>query len=116
MEAETYPLRRERYEFMRWFQGTVVSSHERVAKPAPEIFHRLLDRFGLDPTATLLIDDSQANVDAARRVGMQAIRFQSPAQVRAHLEQAGVLSAVLESPMDTDTTTGASDGGTDLHG
>jgi len=34
MEAETYPLRRERYDFMRWFQGTVVSSHERVAKPA----------------------------------------------------------------------------------
>jgi 2-haloacid dehalogenase len=116
MEAETYPLRRERYDFMRWFQGTVVSSHERVAKPSPEIFHRLLHRFGLDASATLLIDDSQVNVDAARRVGMQAIRFQSPAQVRAFLEQAGALSAVLESPVDTDTTTGASDGGTDLHG
>jgi 2-haloacid dehalogenase len=116
MEAETYPLRRERYDFMRWFQGTVVSSHERVAKPAPEIFHRLLDRFGLDASATLLIDDSQANVDAARRVGMQAIRFQSPAQARAHLEQAGALPAVLKSTTDTDMTTGASDGGSDLHG
>src|SRR5262249_34575607 len=28
MEAETYPLRRERYEFMGWFDGTVVSAHE----------------------------------------------------------------------------------------
>jgi 2-haloacid dehalogenase len=93
MESETYPLRRDRYDFMRSFQGTVVSSHERVAKPDPEIFHRLLERFGLTAAATLLIDDSQANVDAARRVGMQAIRFQSPAQVRAHLEQTGLLAA-----------------------
>jgi 2-haloacid dehalogenase len=93
MEAETYPRRRERYEFMRWFAGTVVSSQEGVAKPDPAIFHRLLERFGLAAGATLLIDDSPVNVDAARRVGMQAIRFQSPEQVRAHLEQAGLLEA-----------------------
>jgi 2-haloacid dehalogenase len=93
MEAETYPLRRERYEFMRWFAGAVVSSHEGVAKPDPAIFHRMLDRFGLAAETTLLIDDSPVNVDAARRVGMQALRFQSPEQVRAHLEQAGLLAA-----------------------
>jgi 2-haloacid dehalogenase len=93
MEAETYPRRRERYEFMRWFAGTVVSSQEGVAKPDPAIFHRLLERFGLAAETTLLIDDSPVNVDAARRVGMQAIRFQSPEQVRAHLEQAGLLAA-----------------------
>jgi 2-haloacid dehalogenase len=92
MEAETYPLRRDRYDFMRWFAGTVVSSHERVAKPSPEIFHRLLERFGLSAPATLLIDDSQVNVDAARAVGTQAIRFESPAQLRAQLERAGLLA------------------------
>jgi 2-haloacid dehalogenase len=93
MEAETYPLRREGYEFMRWFQGTVVSSHERVAKPDPEIFHRLLERFGLSAATTLLIDDSQVNVDAARALGIQALRFESPDQVRAHLARAGLLDA-----------------------
>ncbi len=93
MEAETYPLRRERYDFMRWFAGTVVSSHEHVAKPDPEIFHRLLERFGLTAAATLLIDDSQINVDAARALGMQAIRFASPEQLRGQLVQAGLLAA-----------------------
>src|ERR1700727_125167 len=34
MERETYPLRRERFPFMGRFAGTVVSSHEGVAKPA----------------------------------------------------------------------------------
>jgi 2-haloacid dehalogenase len=93
MEAETYPLRRERYDFMRWFAGTVVSSHEHVAKPDPEIFHRLLERFGLTAAATLLIDDSRVNVDAARAVGMQAILFESPEQVRGQLVQAGLPAA-----------------------
>jgi 2-haloacid dehalogenase len=93
MEAETYPLRRERYDFMRWFAGTVVSSHEHVAKPDPEIFRRLLERFGLTAAATLLIDDSLVNVDAARGLGMRAIRFESSEQVRAQLERAGLLAA-----------------------
>jgi 2-haloacid dehalogenase len=91
MEAETYPLRRDRYEFMSWFAGTVVSSTERVAKPDPEIFHRLLERFGLPAETTLLIDDSQGNVEAARELGMLAIRFESPVQVRRYLQQSGLL-------------------------
>jgi 2-haloacid dehalogenase len=92
MEAETYPRRLERYEFMTWFDGTVVSSAEGVAKPDAEIFQRLLRRFSLEPRATLMIDDSAANVQAARRVGMQAVQFQSPEQLREWLEAAHVLT------------------------
>lgn len=92
MEAETYPRRLARYEFMTWFHGTVVSSTEGVAKPDAEIFQRLLRRFALEPSATLMIDDSAANVQAARRVGMQAIQFQSPEQLRQWLEAADVLT------------------------
>ena len=35
--------------FLRWFDGTVVSGFEGVAKPDPRIFELLLDRFGLTP-------------------------------------------------------------------
>jgi 2-haloacid dehalogenase len=91
MEPWTYPVRRERYPFLNWFDGTVVSGFEGVAKPDPRIFELLLDRFGLDPASTLLIDDSPTNVDAARRVGMQAIEFESPASLRRWLGAAGLL-------------------------
>ena len=91
MEAETYPLRLERYEFLRWFDGAVVSAAEGVAKPDAEIFMRLLRRFGLTAETTLMIDDSASNVAAASALGMQAIRFESPAQLRRRLEQAHVL-------------------------
>jgi 2-haloacid dehalogenase len=92
MEAETYPLRRERYPFFELFQGVVVSGHERIAKPDPEIFRRLLERFGLTAPTTLLIDDRSENVESASNLGMQVVLFDSAAQLRHRLDDAGVLS------------------------
>ena len=92
MERETYPVRRDRYPFMRWFAGTVVSSYEGVAKPDPEIFRRLLDRFDLDPERTVMIDDSRPNIETAIRLGMEAVRFQSPTALRDALTRLRLLS------------------------
>ena len=94
MERETYPLRRERFPFLGWFDGTLVSGVEGVAKPDPAIFELLLDRFDLDPAETLFIDDSPVNVEAARSVGMRAIEFDSPGQLRRALQDAGLLDGV----------------------
>jgi 2-haloacid dehalogenase len=91
METWTYPDRRDRYPFLGWFDGTVVSGFEGVAKPDPRIYELLLDRFGLEPQTTLLIDDSPENVAAARGVGLRAIRFESPAALREELVATGLL-------------------------
>jgi 2-haloacid dehalogenase len=91
METWTYPGRRERYPFLRCFDGTVVSGFEGVAKPDPRVFELLLERFGLDPAKTLFIDDSRVNVEAARGVGLQAIEFESPARLRRWLQDARLL-------------------------
>ncbi len=92
MEAHTYPLRRERYDFLRWFEGTVVSSSEGVIKPDPQIYRVLLERYGLKAASTLMIDDNARNVDAARSLGMPTVLFESPAALRAELQDAGVLT------------------------
>ena len=83
--AETFGIARERFEFLEWFDGVLVSGEERMIKPDPAIFRLLLDRFGLDPGATFYIDDSPANVAAADRLGFDALRFTSPAQLRRDL-------------------------------
>jgi 2-haloacid dehalogenase len=77
---------------LSWFDGAVVSGFEGVIKPDPEIFRLLLSRFDLRPESTLVIDDSAANVEAARTLGMHALRFRSPAQLRAELERMRVLA------------------------
>jgi 2-haloacid dehalogenase len=92
MEAHTYPLRRERYDFLRWFEGTVVSSSEGVIKPDARIYRVLLERYGLQAGATLMIDDSPRNIEAARALGMPAVLFESPQALRRELEDAGVLA------------------------
>ena len=91
MERETYPQRTERFGFMSWFDGSVVSGFEGVAKPDSEIFELLLTRFGLRAQTTLLIDDSAANVEGARAVGMPALRFTTPEDLRAELVGMGLL-------------------------
>jgi len=103
MEAETYPLRLERFPFLGWFDGTIVSGREGVAKPDPAIFVRLLDRFGLNSGATLMIDDMQENLDAAGLLGIQTVLFRSPRRLRTDLEAAGVLrrSVAMDTVMPT---------------
>jgi 2-haloacid dehalogenase len=84
--AETFGVARERFEFLEWFDGVLVSGEERMIKPDPAIFRLLLDRFGLDPGATFYVDDSEPNVEAAGRLGFDAVRFTTPAQLRRDLE------------------------------
>jgi 2-haloacid dehalogenase len=92
MEAETYPLRLERFEFLSWFDGTVVSGFEKIAKPDSEIFVRLLERFGLVATNTLMIDDRPENLESAQRLGLVPLLFRSPGQLRVQLESMSLLS------------------------
>jgi 2-haloacid dehalogenase len=85
MEAETYPKRVARYDFLRCFTGTVVSGFEGIAKPDREIYERLLRRFGLDAAMTLFIDDSPVNVSAAADAGMEAMVYSGPEPVLSRL-------------------------------
>jgi 2-haloacid dehalogenase len=98
MEQETYPLRLERFPFLGWFNGTVVSGVEGVAKPDPVIFRRLFDRFQLTPSSTLMIDDRKENLETAGGLGMQTVHFRSSRQLRAELEALGLLGRCLAAP------------------
>ena len=89
--AETFGIARERYQFLEWFDGVLVSGEERMIKPEPAIFRLLLDRFGLDPGTAFYVDDSPANVAAASELGFDAVRFTGPEQLRRDLEARGLL-------------------------
>jgi 2-haloacid dehalogenase len=93
MEAETFPLRFERFAFFGQFDGIVISGLEGVAKPDRQIFEILLERFGLDAGATLYIDDNAANLPPAAALGMATVHFRSAQGLRRTLQSAGLLSA-----------------------
>jgi 2-haloacid dehalogenase len=90
--AETFPAARARFGFLARFEGIVVSGDERVAKPDAELFRRLIDRYALDPVDTVFIDDSPANIDTARRLGLTGLVFTGAAPLRADLADLGLVS------------------------
>ncbi len=61
----------ETYDFFRYFDGRMVSSLEKLVKPDPRLFLRLIDRFALVPEKTLFVDDNADNTAAAAALGMK---------------------------------------------
>ncbi len=66
---------RARYHFLDHFRGWILSYEVGAAKPEPAIFQRALDRAGISASEALFVDDQLVNVEAARRLGMDAIHF-----------------------------------------
>lgn len=89
--AETFAPQPARFPFLSWFRGIVVSGKEKLIKPDPRIFNRLLDRYGVDAAEAVFVDDVAANAEAATEVGIHGIRFTSPDKLRRDLAALGLL-------------------------
>lgn len=89
--AELFPIALERYDFLHWFDGRVVSGEEKMRKPFPEFYQLILDRFQLNVNETLFIDDNTRNAKAAEAMGLKTIIFKSPQQLKEELVNLGIL-------------------------
>jgi 2-haloacid dehalogenase len=83
--AELFPIALERYDFLHWFDGRVVSGEEMTRKPFADIYLKLLDRYTVDAAEAIFIDDNFRNIKAAEELGIPSIHFQSPEQLRESL-------------------------------
>ena len=68
-------FRQEGASINDYFDGIVVSFQERTCKPDPAIFSNLVERYHLNPAQTLMLDDSEANCNAARSIGLNAVQI-----------------------------------------
>jgi 2-haloacid dehalogenase len=89
--AETFPPQRQRFPFLAWFDGIVVSGLEGVIKPDPRIFRILCERYRVAPESAVFIDDVAANAAAASALGIHGIHFRSSEQLRRELVAVGLL-------------------------
>ncbi len=87
--AETFALTRSRFPFLDELEGIVISGDVGVGKPDPAIFRNFMARFGLQADEIAFVDDSPANVAAARGLGIEAIHFENAEQVRRDLRRLG---------------------------
>ena len=64
-----------RQEVYAAFDGEVISCEEGFVKPMPEIYDVLIDRFSLDASRTMFIDDRAENVLMGEQKGITGFHF-----------------------------------------
>jgi FMN phosphatase YigB (HAD superfamily) len=87
-ELNAYRL--DTFGLRQYFNYFICSGYVHEMKPLPDIYRAAIEISGHPPETALFIDDKQENCEAARSFGMNAIHFESPAQLRASLTQLGI--------------------------
>lgn len=87
---DTFAEARERFGFLREPRAVTVSADIGLIKPDREIYEHHAEAHGLEPAATLFIDDSRQNVDGAIAAGWQAVLFTNAERLRSALAARGV--------------------------
>ena len=83
--SDTFRQAQDMFPFLKKPRGVTVSGDVKLIKPDPAIYHHHVRSFDLDPVYTLFIDDSAANIAAAKNAGWQAVLFTTPEQLKNDL-------------------------------
>lgn len=92
LSEDAWALASRLYPVLAELDLVVLSGAEGAAKPEPAIYAALEARSGLPPETLLLVDDSAANVAAARARGWRAHRFLGAARLTRELVETGLLT------------------------
>jgi putative hydrolase of the HAD superfamily len=82
---------RERYPLLEHFHDYVLSYQVRSLKPSPEIYREAIRQAGCRPEECFFTDDVEANVEGARRLGIDAVLFGGEKQLKTELARRGVV-------------------------
>lgn len=73
-------------EWLRDFEHPTFSSEVDLAKPEPAIYQLCVDTLRVEPSEIPFVDDREAKVSAAQRLGLKAICFQSVDKLASDLK------------------------------
>jgi HAD superfamily hydrolase (TIGR01509 family) len=79
-----------RYEFFSYFPARVYSCAVGASKPNPIIYREALRACRVQAEEAVYIDDIAAYVEAAQRLGIKGVQFQSPEQLVVALRGLGL--------------------------
>ncbi|MGA8514380.1 MAG: HAD family phosphatase [Burkholderiaceae bacterium] len=75
----------QRHAFIQWFDGGIFSGDHKIIKPDLAIFQLASRQFGIAGQDTVFIDDSLANIEAARAHGWRGVHLPQPQALRVKL-------------------------------
>jgi len=72
-----------------------VLASELRPKPDPHGYHILIDRFGIDPSTAVLVEDMAQNLKPAKALGMTTVWVDNGSERGAHLADEGHVDCVI---------------------
>ena len=72
-------------DFLPYTDGGILSYREKLVKPDPEIYRRLLSRYSLEAQESVFLDDTAMNVEVVERLGIHGICFRTKEQAEEEL-------------------------------
>jgi putative hydrolase of the HAD superfamily len=85
-----FAMVRQNYPLLRHFHDLVLSYEVKAMKPSPAIYREAIARAGCRPEECFFTDDIPAYVEGAQRAGIDAVQFESCAQLERELAARGV--------------------------
>lgn len=80
----------KRHKLEPLFNELLISSEAKVIKPEPEIFMLMLDRLGITANEAIFIDDNEHNTQAAEKLGIKSIPYETIEKLKKALEGLGI--------------------------
>ncbi|WP_454848482.1 HAD family hydrolase [Rhizobium binxianense] len=87
---DTFREAQARFPFLVRPRGVTVSGDIGLIKPDAAIYEAHTRSFGLDPAATIFIDDAPANIEGAKGFGWNAVLFTGAEKLRSDLAAHGL--------------------------
>mgnify|MGYP000353541918 FL=1 len=87
---ETFPVAIRRFDFLKLFDGIVVSGKIKMLKPFKDIYNYTINKYKLSPSECVFIDDRVSNVQGAINCGIKGIHFQSSKQLIIELKKLNI--------------------------
>ncbi len=70
---KNFAYAREHFDFIKYADGGVISYEVKYIKPEPEIYEALIHKYTINPKEAVFLDDSEANLEGARKFGFSTI-------------------------------------------
>ncbi|MBK1881688.1 HAD family phosphatase [Luteolibacter pohnpeiensis] len=75
INAIHHPWILSHYPDFQVFSGAIFSHETGFIKPQPEIYHHAIQKYDLDPSRTIYMDDMPANAEAGRKFGFRTWQY-----------------------------------------
>ncbi len=88
----------DKFPRVLFYRDAALSFNLKVMKPSAKYYSLLIEKFGIDPTRAVFIDDIQENVEGAIRAGMTGIVFRGQENLVTELGIIGVHAPLNKEP------------------